>query len=336
MRCARCGVELGQSPGAFCPQCGLPVYVSFGQSDEADGSNESPTTVGYRHARQPANNNTLASAWGRSSTNAYMAAPGGSTSERPAPPADSGWAASSAYPYPNTGQAPQAYDTAPADDYGYHVAPTLPIATPGRALSGLGVTAYAVFHTPGGTGAKVAAATPTPTPDERVVVQDALTANTLGWPKTDHCFFQDGSFHVKDNRYCYAGKPYTDARATVQATQIDGPTTVPYGIVFRVSGSGSFYGFEVYGNGMWTVWKCVEAHCTPIVPQEKTAALHAGVGQSNTLSVLAAASHFEFFINGEKVGAVDDATFTSGNIGLQAGKKVEVAFSDLSIAVPHT
>jgi hypothetical protein len=193
-----------------------------------------------------------------------------------------------------------------------------------------------VVSNPGRGTTHIATVKPTVTPNEAIVVQDALATNTLGWPKTSHCFLQDQSFHVKDNRYCYAGKPYTDARITIQAMQIDGPTDSPYGIVFRVSSLSDFYGFEVSGNGTWFVWKCTGGTCTKIVPSTQTTKLHGNIGEANTLSVLMQASHFEFFINGEKVGAVDDDSYTSGNVGLEAGKGVEVTFSNLTIAVPRT
>lgn len=202
-------------------------------------------------------------------------------------------------------------------------------------ISGLAVTVYALSNAGSGAG-HIDQVVATPTPVETVVVQDTLATNTLGWPKTDHCFFQDGSFHIKDNRYCYAGKSYTDARVTVQATQLSGPTDSPYGIVFRVSSLGNFYGYEVNADGSWFVWKCVKSDCTKIVPVTQTTKLQSGVGQVNTLSVLMQGSHFEFFINGDKVGTADDDTFTSGNVGLEAGKGIEVAFSNLSIAVPKS
>lgn len=357
MRCARCGVELGRSPGMFCPQCGLPVYLNLTREDAALGASTNPES-----GNVSANTDQVMAATSRRSTSSYrvpQAPPASSTSRRSAPPPAGGWSHSGSYP---TEDAFAPEPDSPA--YRFDVAPTIPISSPapprwgGRpaplrsrkipsgmrvalivaialfVVSGLAVTLYVVSNAGHSTPPR-ATVNPTATPNETVVVNDALASNTLGWPKTSHCFFQNQSFHVKDNRYCYAGKPYTDARITIQSTQIDGPADSPYGIVFRVTSLSDFYGFEVSGNGTWFVWKCTDGKCEKIVPSTPTSSLHGGIGETNTLSVLMQASHFEFFINGEKVGSVDNDSYTSGNVGLEAGKGLEVAFSNLTIAVPQ-
>jgi hypothetical protein len=360
MRCARCGVELGRSPGMFCPHCGLPVYLNLSREAEgaALGASTNPEN-GYGLT----NTDQKVAAMGQRSTGSYRVppdAPASSMSERPEPPFASGWSRSG--PYPTEDAFAPEPDT-PA--YRFDIAPTIPISPPSPpkwgghlpasasrklpsgtrtalivaivlfVVSGLAVTMYAVYNAAGAGTPHAATTKPTATPNEAVVVQDTLATNTLGWPKTSHCFFQNASFHVKDNRYCYAGKPYTDARITIQSTQIGGPADSPYGIVFRVSSLSDFYGFEVSGNGTWFVWKCAGGKCEKIVPSTQTSALHGDIGETNTLSVLMQASHFEFFINGEKVGTVNDESYTSGNVGLEAGKGVEVTFSNLTIAVPQ-
>ncbi len=343
----------------FCPQCGLPVYLNLSRESES-GHVDSSTNPDREHI--PTNTNQAIPAMSQASTGSSSAyrvpqgSPANSMSERSAPSPDSSWSASSSYP--TAGSFAPESDT-PASRF--DIAPTIPISPPkwGRqqpssdprkpssgtrtaliiaivlfVFSGLAVTVYAVSNVGHGT-APTATAKPTATPQEAIVVQDSLAKNNLGWPKTDHCFFQDESFHVKDNRYCYAGKPYADARITVQATQLSGPTTAPYGIVYRVTSLSDFYGFEVSGNGTWFVWKCTAGNCTKIVPTTQTTKMQGEVGEINSLSVLMQASHFEFFINNEKVGTVDDDTYTTGNVGLEAGKGIEVSFTNLTIAVPQ-
>jgi hypothetical protein len=292
------------------------------------------------------------------SSRAYRAEQGSPAGSMSGQAPNSDWSASGSYP---TGGQPAPDTGSPA--YRFDIAPTVPISPPKWGgvqplpseprkassgtrtalvialvlfvFSGLAVTLYAVSNA-GRGGSPSATVKPTATPNEVVVVQDSLAANNLGWPKTDHCFFQDDSFHIKDNRFCYAGKPYSDARITIQTSQISGPATSPYGIVYRVTSLKDFYGFEVSGDGSWFVWKCAAGNCTKIVPTTQTTKLQGDNGQVNTLAVLMQGDHFEFFINNEKVGSVIDETFTSGNVGLEAGKGIEVAFTNLTIAVPQT
>src|SRR5579885_3738534 len=100
MRCARCGVDLGRSPGMFCPQCGLPVYLNLSREPDqsALGSSTNPE---YDYV--PANTDQALAAMSQaangSSTGVMKAAPGGSsTAERPTLPADSGWSPTPSYP----------------------------------------------------------------------------------------------------------------------------------------------------------------------------------------------------------------------------------------------
>lgn len=357
MRCTRCGKDLGRSHGMYCPYCGQPVYLSLSQEPD---SGLVDTSTNPERGRMSGNTDEAMPAMSQVTTGSSSAykvpqgSPAGSLSGQ-SPAFD--WSASSSYP---SGGAPPEDTGSPA--YRFDIAPTIPISPPkwGGAhplpteprkpssgtrtalivaivlfvFSGLALTVYAV-STAGRGATPTATVKPTATPKMSVVVQDSLAKNNLGWPKTDHCFFQNESFHIKDNRFCYAGKPYSDARITVQTSQLSGPATAPYGIVYRVSSLSNFYGFEVSGNGSWFVWKCASGNCTKIVTTTQTTKLQGNLGQINTLSVLMQGDHFVFYINDEQVGTAIDDTYTSGNIGLEAGKDIEVSFTNLTIAVPQ-
>ncbi|HET9981640.1 MAG TPA: hypothetical protein VFQ32_14425, partial [Ktedonobacterales bacterium] len=56
-----------------------------------------------------------------------------------------------------------------------------------------------------------------------------------------------------------------------------------------------------------------------------------GTDASNTLEVYAKGAHMDFFVNGKAVGSLDDATYSTGMIGLAAGDGMECVFTNLFI-----
>jgi hypothetical protein len=57
-----------------------------------------------------------------------------------------------------------------------------------------------------------------------------------------------------------------------------------------------------------------------------------GPGHSNTFKVAVNGKNFTLFVNGKKVGAVQDSSFASGQIGMMVNfKGTEVAFSNLMV-----
>jgi hypothetical protein len=57
-----------------------------------------------------------------------------------------------------------------------------------------------------------------------------------------------------------------------------------------------------------------------------------GGGADNTLEVNVKGKHFDFNLNGVRVGSYDVASYTGGRVGLAVSGAIEVAFSDLVIA----
>jgi hypothetical protein len=63
-------------------------------------------------------------------------------------------------------------------------------------------------------------------------------------------------------------------------------------------------------------------------------AIHVGLGATNTLEVRVLDSHFDFFVNGTKVGQADDTNYIaiSGNDVLEGSDGIEIVFSNLTIS----
>jgi hypothetical protein len=185
-------------------------------------------------------------------------------------------------------------------------------------------------------------AAPTPTSGPTIIYQDPLTSPSPTWINDPSlgCFFGSGGYHVKNQLSCgvppgtynVPGNDPGDDRLgnadiSVQVKQISGPTTQLYGIGFR-----DFYQFDIESDGKWAFRVCHGACTTaPVVGPTANPAIHTGLSAANTLEVRAVGSHFDFFVNGTKVGQADDSTYPIGLQALIGEYGIEVVFSNLKI-----
>jgi hypothetical protein len=200
-----------------------------------------------------------------------------------------------------------------------------------------------------GSGAPAGAPTPTPTSGPTIIYQDPLTSPSDlldgGWGDVPSvgCFFGSGGYHLKSVDYCLipstlfqdATSNVQDADITVQVKQISGSTTQLYGI--GLGPKDQLYRFNVESAGKWSFRACHGANCAADVGLTASPAIHAGLGATNTLEVRVVGFHFDFFVNGTKVGQADDRTYSTaptvspGQIALAGGDGMEVVFSNLKI-----
>jgi hypothetical protein len=186
-------------------------------------------------------------------------------------------------------------------------------------------------------------ATATPT-GPTVLFQNSLASPPdSSWPNDPSigCFFAGGSFHAKQIMNC--GIPasvsyseptgmYENADITVQVKQIGGPATGSYGI--GLGNTVQWDRFDIESTGKWSFLDCQGANCTAIVSPTASAAIRTGLGATNTLEVRVVSNHFDFFVNGTKVGQADDINYLnrSGQFALDGSDTIEVVFNNLKIA----
>lgn len=53
-----------------------------------------------------------------------------------------------------------------------------------------------------------------------------------------------------------------------------------------------------------------------------------GLGQSNTIAVVANGSTIDLYVNSQKVDSVNDSTFSQGYVGVAASTSTEAVFSN--------
>lgn len=135
-------------------------------------------------------------------------------------------------------------------------------------------------------------------------------------------------WEVFDNRF-------DDFALEVEATQLSGPDLNSYGLIFRhQEDGGSFYRFEIGGDGTYAFSKMVDEEYIEITEWTDSVAIVKGHGQ-NRLRVEAKGPVFIFYINGEQVATATDSDFAAGEVGVIVGTfeegDVAVAFDNLKV-----
>jgi len=171
----------------------------------------------------------------------------------------------------------------------------------------------------------------TPTPSETVLAQDALTTNANGWADDADCAFRGDGYHITSASICYyPRRDFGDANVSVTVRRASGDASSSYGIAMRRPSEGNYYAFEITGDGRWHFVK----GATALVADTASAAIKAGVGQANTLTVHMKGGHFDLYANGAKVGQADDTNYASGKVGLTGDTGADVVYTDFRVTQP--
>jgi hypothetical protein len=105
-----------------------------------------------------------------------------------------------------------------------------------------------------------------------------------------------------------------DFIVSMEGRQISGSENAEYGVMFRASDEGD-YTFGINENtGEFYLVLYFNEDNTFLIDYTTTSAIRQG--EPNQLSVTAVGSHFDLFINGEKVGEADDSSVPSGEVAI--------------------
>ncbi len=126
-------------------------------------------------------------------------------------------------------------------------------------------------------------------------------------------------------------QPPADFCYQIVAQPVEGPEHLPYGLVFRYQDDQNFYAFVVNSMGMYALYLRQNGEYTPIIPFQPSPTIYQGAS-ANLLQVIVRGTSIELYANGQLLAAVEDETFTRGEIGLYAGPGLYVRFDDLEIA----
>ncbi|MGO8946222.1 MAG: hypothetical protein ACLQUY_00880 [Ktedonobacterales bacterium] len=167
-----------------------------------------------------------------------------------------------------------------------------------------------------------------------IIYQSSLKGSVDNWENDAACAPKAGGYYITRGSICYApigNQANADIKVTV--VQQSGPSDLFYGIALRSMPGEHYYLFAIDGDGKW-LFVNVPGMSRPLVDLIDPTldnAVRAGLDQANTLEVKMKGTHFQFSINGIKVGEIDDSHYAAGQIGLSGEDGVAVVYTDLSI-----
>jgi hypothetical protein len=115
-----------------------------------------------------------------------------------------------------------------------------------------------------------------------------------------------------------------------------------YGLIFQVQvgqESDDFYAFRISGDGFYTVEKTEGDELVPLIDWTASSLIDQAEGAANVLTVEGQGETYNFYINGQQVDSVTDATYSAGTFGFMVDNYDEAApasfsFDDLRVGTP--
>jgi hypothetical protein len=201
---------------------------------------------------------------------------------------------------------------------------------------------------PGGGGGGAAPTEPPPPPED-ILWQDDFGDSGSGWEIGEyddgHVGYKDGDYFVTSvnteiGMWGVAGRSFDNVIIEVDATQVSaGPNSDnAYGVVCREQeGSGHGYYLRISGDGYYSIAKAANEEFTALIDWTESDAIKKG-NATNHIEAICNGSTLELFVNGERLGSVEDSTFTSGDIAFTATtyeeEMTEAHFDNLVVRKP--
>jgi|WetSurMetagenome_2_1015567.scaffolds.fasta_scaffold289547_2 hypothetical protein len=154
--------------------------------------------------------------------------------------------------------------------------------------------------------------------------------------------YEDGEFRLtvyqpEFSTWSYPDPPrdFADFALEVDARRVSGPLDNEFGVLVRYQpDTDEFYLFAISSNGFYSVQKYQANEWQKLVDWTESTAILQGE-DVNRLRVTGQGDKLRFFVNGEPLTLVEDASFRSGSVGLLATANekggVAVAFDNLRV-----
>lgn len=182
-----------------------------------------------------------------------------------------------------------------------------------------------------------------------LVLSDPLVDNSKGvnWDNNqgNGCFFSGSAYHVTDsqtNTYntCAASKTdYSDFTVQVEMVIKQGGANAGGGLIFRADNANSkYYRLYIDQQGNYGLLVSVDTTGTNgnarSLKEGTASQFSTGLGQTNTISIVARGDQISFYINQQLVTTIADSTYSHGQIGVTADTlsgKTEVVYNNLKV-----
>ncbi len=167
----------------------------------------------------------------------------------------------------------------------------------------------------------------------KLVLSDPMVDNSKGMNWDDKqsigCFFSGSAYHIiqADSQHyntCAAlNSDFSDFTYQVEMVIKKGGDGAAGGLIFRADENHSkFYRLSIDTNGNYFVLVVVDTTGTNgnarVLKQGTASSFTTGLGQTNTLGIVARGDQYSFYVNQQLVTSFTDSTYTHGQIGFDA------------------
>ena len=186
----------------------------------------------------------------------------------------------------------------------------------------------------------------TPGPSNDVLMEDEFSSPRNAWlsevTEQAEKSYEDGEFRItvyqpEYSTWSYPDPPrdFADFALEVDARRVSGPLSNEFGVLVRHQPeTDEFYLFAISSDGFYAVEKYQAGAWHQLVEWTESEAILQGEAM-NRLRVTGQGAKMRFFVNGEPLSQVEDASFRSGSVGLLASTAekggVAVAFDNLRV-----
>ncbi len=156
--------------------------------------------------------------------------------------------------------------------------------------------------------------------------------------------YQDGGLRVRvDDTFfdfwSVSGKNFTNVHVEVDATKLAGPEDNDYGVICRYVNKNNFYMLVASSDGYYGIAKVKDGQYSMLGSDQLQYSSVLLPGQAtNHLRADCVGDELILYANGVKLIGVQDADFSSGDVGLVAGayqvKGVDILFDNFVVKLP--
>ncbi len=205
-----------------------------------------------------------------------------------------------------------------------------------RLLSLIALLALISFACAFSPQALLAGSGPTAT-TSNILFQDDFSKTTGGWDTLSDIGligYENNAFHfwVNETSMDYWSTPglnFTDVHIEVDATMKDGPEDNDFGVLCRYQDANNFYGLLISSDGYYGISKMKDGNHAIIEPSGMQFSDVIRTGKvTNRIQADCIGDTLTLSVNGHKMQEIQDADFTSGDVGLLAGT-FDIAGTDI-------
>ena len=184
--------------------------------------------------------------------------------------------------------------------------------------------------------------------DSSVLFSDDFSDPSSGWNSyqgeegvTD---YDSGQYRIFVNQsrhdyWAYPGRSFTDVRVEVDATKAGGPDDNDFGVICRYQDTENFYAFLISSDGFYSIMKYSGGNSETLGADAMLATDVVNQGSAtNHIRADCVGDSLSLYANGDRLHAVTDSTFSSGDVGLIAGTfdeaGADIVFDDFVVRQP--